>query len=146
MSTANRLTRFVTTLAAVATVAVAVAPGSGVAATYVARNGHVENADQPRHIMLEKVAERVKARTNGEVEFQIFPSSQLGGQRAMSEGVKPGSLEGHVSATSWMAGLNPLVTLIDMTSFSTVVPDQAMALHTGACCDRLPEPSAGKRG
>src|SRR3546814_5409921 len=60
-------------------------PGSGVAATYVARIGHVENADQPRHIMLEKVAERVKERTNGEVEFQIFPSSQLGGQREMSE-------------------------------------------------------------
>src|SRR3546814_2965224 len=67
----------------------------------------LENADQPRHIMLEKVAERVKERTNGEVEFQIFPSSQLGGQREMSEGVQLGSLEGTVSATSWMAGFNP---------------------------------------
>src|SRR3546814_2304920 len=55
MSTANRLTRFFPTLAAVATVAVAVAPGSGVAATYVASLGHVAHADQPRHIMMEKV-------------------------------------------------------------------------------------------
>src|SRR3546814_4874363 len=87
----------------------------------------VENADQPRHIMLEKVAERVKERTNGEVEFQIFPSSQLGGQREMSEGVQLGSLEGTVSETSWMAGFNPLVTILDLPYFIPADPDQAQA-------------------
>src|SRR3546814_153391 len=89
--------------------------------------------------MLEKVAERVKERTNGEVEFQIFPSSQLGGQREMSEGVQLGSLEGTVSATSWMAGFNPLVTILDLPYFIPADPDQAQALRTGPFGDRLLE-------
>src|SRR3546814_15948344 len=63
MSTANRLTRFFTTLAAVATFAAAVAPVSGVAATYDARNGQVETADTPRPILLAKSPQASKRPT-----------------------------------------------------------------------------------
>src|SRR3546814_9550677 len=89
--------------------------------------------------MREKVAGRCKERTNGEVEFQICPSSQLGGQREMREGVQRGSLEGTVSATSWMAGFNPLVTILDLPYFIPADPDQAQALRTGPFGDRLLE-------
>ena len=138
----SRVTRFSCLLAALttaATLGAAAASSDVAAATYVARIGHVENADQPRHIMLNKVAERVKERTNGEVEFQIFPSSQLGGQREMSEGVQLGSLESTVSATSWMAGFNPLVTILDLPYFVPTDPDQAQQLRTSAFGERLLE-------
>ena len=136
MLNSNKFACFASVLA-VAAVVTAATPGGLAAAEYTARIGHVENADQPRHIMLEKVAERVKERTNGEVEFQVFPSSQLGGQREMSEGVQLGSLEGTVSATSWMAGFNPLVTILDLPYFLPADPNQAQELRTGPFGERL---------
>lgn len=135
----SKISKFACLLTAVAAVTAAAIPDDVAAATYVARIGHVENADQPRHIMLEKVAERVKERTGGEVEFQIFPSSQLGGQREMSESVQLGSLESTVSATSWMAGFNPLVTILDLPYFLPADPEQAQELRTGPFGERLLE-------
>src|SRR3546814_12578395 len=46
---------------------------------------------------------------------------------------------GTVSATSWMAGFNPLVTILDLPYFIPADPDQAQALRTGPFGDRLLE-------
>ena len=43
------------------------------AADFTAKIGHLESDQQSRHVHLLKVAELVKDRTNGAVEFQIFP-------------------------------------------------------------------------
>ena len=48
------------------------------AAEFTAKIGHLESAKQPRHKTLEIVADLVKKRTNGAVEFKLFPSAQLG--------------------------------------------------------------------
>ncbi len=117
-------------LGAVATMAITAMPGTAEAQTYVARIGHLENPDQPRHKALVMVAARVKERTKGDVEFQIFPSSQLGGQREMNEGVQLGVLQGTVSATSWMAGFNPLVTILDLPYFLPTDSELAQKLRT----------------
>ena len=65
----------------------ALALSTGVAhaqnAKYTAKIGHLESPAQPRHQGLLKVAALVKSRTNGEVELQLFPSSQLGNARQM---------------------------------------------------------------
>lgn len=105
--------------------------GAAAAADFPARIGHIENPDQPRHMALEKVAAMVAERTNGAVEFQIFPSSQLGKQRELNEGVQLGSLEGAVSATSWMAGFNPLVSITDIPFYLPEDPADAQALREG---------------
>lgn len=132
-----RALSFLAGFGAAALVATTVIPTDANAQTYVARIGHLENPDQPRHKALEMVAALVKERTKGDVEFQIFPSSQLGGQREMNEGVQLGTLQGTVSATSWMAGFNPLVTILDLPYFLPIDPQKAQALRTSAFGQKL---------
>ncbi len=84
------------------------------AADYVAKIGHLESAQQSRHVHLLKVAQRVKERTNGAVEFQLFPQSQLGNQRQMIEGVQLGTLEATVSPAAFLGGFNQAVSILDI--------------------------------
>lgn len=111
--------------------------GEASAQTFSARIGHLENTDQPRHLALLHVAELVNERTDGNVEFTIFPSSQLGGQREMNESVQLGTLEATVSATSWMAGFNPYVTILDIPYFMPNDPEQAQKLRESEFGQRL---------
>jgi C4-dicarboxylate-binding protein DctP len=60
------------------------------------------------------VAELVRARTNGEVEFQLFPSSQLGNARQMIEGTQLGTEEGTVMPAAFLGGFNPAVSILDI--------------------------------
>lgn len=83
-------------------------------AKYVAKIGHLEAATQPRHKGLEKVAALVKERTNGEVELQLFPASQLGNARQMVEGAQLGSSEGTVMPAAFLGGFNPVVSVLDL--------------------------------
>lgn len=83
-------------------------------AKYTARIGHLEAPSQPRHQGLVKVAELVRARTNGEVEFQLFPSSQLGNARQMIEGTQLGTEEGTVMPAAFLGGFNPAVSILDI--------------------------------
>lgn len=100
--------------AALCAVAVSLTAVPALAQEYVARIGHLESEAQSRHIFLEKVAELVSERTNGQVEFQIFPSGQLGTQRAMTEGVQLGALEATVSPAAFLGGFNPLASVLDI--------------------------------
>ncbi|MCR4268449.1 TRAP transporter substrate-binding protein [Nitratireductor sp. ZSWI3] len=103
-------------LAASAVVAVAgamVATGAW-AADFVAKIGHLESAQQSRHVFLEKVAKLVSERTNGAVEFQLFPQGQLGQQREMTEGVQLGTLEATVAPAAFLGGFNPAVSILDI--------------------------------
>lgn len=83
-------------------------------AKYTAKIGHLEAAAQPRHQGLLKVAELVKSRTGGEVEFQLFPSSQLGNARQMIEGTQLGTSEGTVMPAAFLGGFNPAVSVLDI--------------------------------
>jgi tripartite ATP-independent transporter DctP family solute receptor len=51
----------------------------------VIKAGHVIAPTEPTHLALLKWAERMKERTNGRVEMQVFASSQLGSNRDMME-------------------------------------------------------------
>ncbi|CAJ1391367.1 unnamed protein product [Effrenium voratum] len=88
--------------------------GAAFAADYVAKIGHLESTQQSRHIHLEKVAELVRERTGGAVEFQIFPQGQLGQQREMTEGVQLGTLEATVAPAAFLGGFNPAVSVLDI--------------------------------
>lgn len=83
-------------------------------AKYAAKIGHLEAPTQPRHQGLIKVAELVKSRTNGEVEFQLFPSSQLGNARQMIEGTQLGTSEGTVMPAAFLGGFNPAISVLDI--------------------------------
>ncbi len=84
------------------------------AADHVARIGHLESPEQSRHIHLQKVADRVKERTGGAVEFQLFPQGQLGTQREMTEATQLGVIEATVSPAAFLGGFNPAVSILDI--------------------------------
>ena len=98
-------------------VLVAVLPQQGLAqakAKFTARIGHLEAPTQPRHQGLLKVAQLVKERTKGDVDLQIFPSSQLGDQRVMTEGTQFGTIQGTVSPAAFLGGFDPAVSILDI--------------------------------
>lgn len=105
--------RFVIALGAAA-VAAAVSAHAQPKAKYTAKIGHLESPTQPRHQGLLKVAELVRSRTGGEVEFQLFPSSQLGNARQMIEGTQLGTSEGTVMPAAFLGGFNPSVSILDV--------------------------------
>lgn len=97
-----------------AVVALAGTTGVQAQAKYTAKIGHLEQAAQPRHKGLEKVAQLVNERTKGEVEFKLFPASQLGNARQMMEGVQFGTIEGTVMPAAFIGGFNPAVSILDV--------------------------------
>jgi tripartite ATP-independent transporter DctP family solute receptor len=84
------------------------------AAKYTAKVGHLESPLQPRHRGLEKVAALVNQRTKGEVEFKLFPASQLGNARQMIEGTQFGSIECNVMPAAFLGGFNPVASIFDI--------------------------------
>ena len=107
------------------------------AADFTAKIGHLESAMQSRHIHLEKVAALVKERTNGAVEFQIFPQGQLGNQREMTEGVQLGVLEATVSPAAFLGGFNPAISILDIPYLLPTDEDQAQAIRASHFGDSL---------
>ena len=109
------------------------------AADFTVKIGHLESTAQSRHVHLEKVAALVKERTNGAVEFQIFPQGQLGQQREMTEGVQLGSLEATVAPAAFLGGFNPAISILDIPFLLPSDPAEAQKLREGkfgqALCD-----------
>jgi tripartite ATP-independent transporter DctP family solute receptor len=118
------------TLAAIASLAVLSALPAN-AADYVAKIGHLESAQQSRHIFLEKVGALVAERTNGAVEFEIFPQGQLGNQREMTEGVQLGVIQATVSPAAFLGGFDPAVSVLDIPFLLPDDEDAAAKLREG---------------
>lgn len=110
---------------------------SASAQEHTARIGHLESPQQARHQGLEMVAELVKERTDGAVEFQIFPAGQLGQAREMNEGVQLGVLEGTVSPAAFLAGFNPAVSILDVPFVYPADREKAAELRNGAFGDAV---------
>lgn len=127
----NSVVRGLKSIAMASVVSVAAA-SSAWAADFVAKIGHLEAAQQSRHVLLEKVAALVAERTNGAVEFQIFPQGQLGQQREMTEGVQLGTLEATVAPAAFLGGFNPVVSILDIPFLLPNDDEQAQKIRGGA--------------
>lgn len=123
----------------VCTVALAASIGMSQASAqeFVARIGHLESPQQPRHQGLEMVAELVAERTDGAVEFQLFPAAQLGNAREMNEGVQLGVIEGTVSPAAFLGGFNPLVSVLDIPYLLPSDRSEAAELRNNAFGDAI---------
>lgn len=110
---------------------------SAQAAEFEARIGHIESPLMPRHLGLEKIAKLVKERTDGHVEFKIFPSGQLGNQRELNEGVQFGTIEGTVSAAAFLGGFNPAVSIVDIPFLFPADREKAQELRQGKFGDAI---------
>jgi tripartite ATP-independent transporter DctP family solute receptor len=82
--------------------------------TMVLKLGHIANLEQPYHIAAEKFARDVFERTNGAIEIQVFPNSQLGGQRELLEGIQLGAIDIVFTSSAVLGNFIPTAQVIDL--------------------------------
>jgi tripartite ATP-independent transporter DctP family solute receptor len=76
--------------------------------------GVLGNADFPGTIGMQRMADRINAGSKGALEVQIFPNSQLGGEKEMAEGMRLGSVCGAPVNVSVMSIWVPEGQLFDL--------------------------------
>ena len=111
------------------------------------RYAHVGVANAPQTLYADEVAKLIKERTNGRVEVQVFPNSQLGGVGELVDGVKSGAISmGHHD----FASLGKIVS--DTAVFNTpfVYRDPGHSLRATDARKlaraRQDQPAAGRQG
>jgi len=109
MKSFKKSTLFVLMMSVVTLVA-----GPAFAAKYNFKLAHVITANTPIDVGANKFAELVKQRTKGEVEIKVFPAGQLGGERAIIEGVQLGTIEMSFTTTGAIAGFAPEFQVLDL--------------------------------
>src|SRR3954464_12281696 len=99
---------------AAAAIAIGIAGSASDAAAQVRlRYAHVGVANAPQTLYADEVAKTVKERTNGRVEIQVFPNSQLGGVGEMVDGIKAGAIAmGHHDFAS-LGKILPIVAVFN---------------------------------
>ena len=68
----------------------------------------------PYNVGLEKFAELVSERTNGTIKIDIFPSAQLGDERANIEDLQMGTLDIAVTSTGPLGNFEPSFLILDL--------------------------------
>ncbi|MGH6922526.1 MAG: TRAP transporter substrate-binding protein [Propylenella sp.] len=92
--------------------------------------------NHPQIKMLLRWAQLVKERTDGEVDIQIFPGGQLGGEVEMAEGLRLGSLQGALVAIDALSGWVPQGGVFSMP-FIFRDDDHALAVYNGSVADQI---------
>lgn len=83
------------------------AASSALAADITVRAGYVFNESFSAHRGMVDFARRVTEKTNGAVEVQLYPNSQLGNERELLEGATLGSHEIALTGAAGWAIINP---------------------------------------
>lgn len=98
---------------------------------------HVGAPDTERDRGAQKIKEIVEEKSGGRIEAQIYPSSQLGGQRDQVEGVQFGNIEMSIVPTSYLGSSVPMITLLDTPYLLPTDPDQLTELYESDAIKRL---------
>jgi tripartite ATP-independent transporter DctP family solute receptor len=83
------------------------------AVKYVIKFGSVGADNQPAGIAVNEVGQFLEEKSNGEIDFQMYGNSILGGDRQICEGMQIGTIETGVVASSVMAAFVPEMTILD---------------------------------
>lgn len=96
-------------------------PGSGTTSSapsgevaYNWKVAHVASPDNPYNLGLLYMADLLKERSNGAIQLDVFPSSQLGGERDILEGLQMGSIDMCVVSTAPVANFSDSFYVFDM--------------------------------
>lgn len=84
------------------------------AAPLVLKLGHIADPQNPYAQGAEKFAQLVKEKTNGSLEIQVFPSSQLGNQRDLIEGLTFGTVDMTLTSTAVLGNFIPEMGVFDL--------------------------------
>lgn len=104
--------------------------------------------DPPAHIDVratEQMAEQVLETTGGEVVLEVYPAAQLGFANDMLSGMKLGTIEMFVGATTWL-GTFDKDFWISGTPYVFNDQDQARAVHQGAYFQEMSDRLADQHG
>ena len=104
--------------------------------------------DPPAHIDVkaaEMMAEKVKEATNGEIVMDVYPASQLGFAADMLSGMKLGTVEMFVGATTWLGAFDK-DWWISGTPYIFNDQEQARAVHEGALFQGMADKLAETEG
>jgi len=80
----------------------------------VIKCAHNGNASHPYQKGYEKFKEIIEARSNGEVEVQIFPNAQLGSEEEVNQMIKMGTVAVNTASTGGLAGFVPEIELFNL--------------------------------
>ncbi len=83
-------------------------------ARLTARVGVLVNDTHPGTIAWRRFAQLIAERTNRAVEIQVFPNSQLGGEKDVAEGMRVGSIQGGTINVAVLSSWVPEGQLFDM--------------------------------
>lgn len=100
------------------------------AAEYTLKLGHIAEPENPYGQGADHFAKLVKERTNGAVEIQVYPSSQLGNQRDLVEGLTFGTVDMTLTGTAVLGNFIPEVAVFDLPFIFRDTPHAYKALDT----------------
>lgn len=80
----------------------------------VLKLGHAVAPEHPYHLGAIKFSELVAARTRNRVKVDVYPSTQLGNERDMVEGLQLGTIDLVVTSTGPVGGFVPKIFVVDL--------------------------------
>ncbi len=82
--------------------------------TFVFKAGHSLTEEHPYHLALLQMAKNVEERTNGIVKFEIYPLSQLGAERELTEALTLGSADMNITSTGPLPNFYKPIGVVDL--------------------------------
>jgi len=98
----------------IAAVLLSLALSAPAVAATVIKLGHIAEATNPYGMGADKFAEIVKEKSKGDIEIKVFPSSQLGSQKELIEGLIYGTVDMTLTGTAELGTFQPQMALFDM--------------------------------
>lgn len=80
----------------------------------VLKLGHIAEATNPYAMGADKFAEIVKQKSKGDIEIKVFPSSQLGAQKELIEGLIYGTVDMTLTGTAELGTFQPQMAVFDL--------------------------------
>lgn len=101
-----------------ASIALLLAATAGLASAQTApvklRFGHTLPANDSQHLAALEFSKRVKERTQGGVEIQVFANSQLGNDSTLINSVRSGTIDIGATGNPFFTGLAPRLNVLDL--------------------------------
>lgn len=104
--------------------------------TYVLQAGHSLPDDHPYHLGFLEMAEKVEERTDGRVKIEVFPFSEIGAERELTEGLTLGTVDLAVSSTAPVTNFVPELAVLDVP-FAFESREAAVDVLNGEIGDEL---------
>lgn len=82
--------------------------------TYNLKAGHSLPENHPYQLALVEYAKKVEERTEGQVTIEVFPLSQLGAERELTEALTLGTADLSISSTAPIANFYPQIGIVDL--------------------------------